>query len=95
MPADARAVINRTTALAIEFTDLSDADHLVNLETTQQLLTEIYQTPHPKAMTRMILPNVTISENDANESFQDQVGVEDYPILANSKQSVIWNVIRN
>jgi hypothetical protein len=46
-------------------------------------------------MTRMILPNVTISEHDANEPFQDLVGVEDYPILANSKQSVIWNAIRN
>ena len=46
-------------------------------------------------MTRMILPNLTISENEADEPFQDLVGVEDYPILSNSKQSVIWNAIRN
>jgi hypothetical protein len=55
-PADVQAVIIWKTALAIKLTDLSNAQHLSNLETTQQLLTEIYHTPHPKAMTRMILP---------------------------------------
>ena len=94
-PADERAVINWTTALATKLTDLSNAHRLGNLETTQQLITAIYHTPHPKAMTRMILPNLTISENEADEPFQDLVGVEDYPILSNSKQSVIWNAIRN
>jgi hypothetical protein len=88
-------MIKRTTALAIKLTHRSNAHHLGNLETSQQLITDIYHNPHPKAMTRMILPNVAISENDANEPFQDLVGVEDYPILANSKQSVIWNAIRN
>jgi len=45
-PADVQAVINWKTALAIKLTDLSNAQHLSNLETTQQLLTEIYHTPH-------------------------------------------------
>ena len=50
-PADERAVINWTTTLATKLTDLSNAHRLGNLETTQQLITAIYHTPHPKAMT--------------------------------------------
>jgi len=94
-PADIRAIINWTTSLAIKLSDLSIAHRLGNLETIQQLITAIYNTPHPKAMTRMILPNLTISDIEADEPFQELVGVEDYPILTNSNQSVIWNAIRN
>jgi len=43
----------------------------------------------------MILPNLTIIDNEADEPFQELVEVEDYPILANNEQSFIWNTIRN
>ena len=48
-------------------------------------------------MTRMIHPNLRteVGENEVDEPFQDLVEVEDYPILSNSKQSVIWKAIRN
>ena len=59
----------RVTPREVDLVKLGIFHRLKNLVILQHYITEINQAPHPKAMTRMILPNLIVCENEADNPF--------------------------
>ena len=93
--ADQRLVINWTNIISEKLRRLHDADQRNDMDDIQTIISDIYRCSHPKAKTGMIQPNLAADDDDLIDVPQELTGVEEYPILSENKQSIVWTAIRN
>ena len=93
--ADQQLVINWTNIISEKLRRLLDAHQRNDIDGIQTLISDIYRCSHPKAKTGMIQPNLAADDDDLIDVPQELIGVEEYPILSENKQSIVWTAIRN